>query len=165
MVRLADLKESYPLEVAEFAEARSIADEPAFAWWVPWTLKKRRAILSAVKGMKRKTHKYGIEIPTSVEHARRLDQQNGDTMWMDALKKEMYNVGIAFEILAQGKRAPPGWKRASGHLVWDVKMDFTRKATWVLDGHRCDNPDGSTYAGVVSRESVRIGLTCCAEWD
>eukprot|EP00957_Ditylum_brightwellii_P192087 14622560-Ditylum_brightwellii.AAC.1 len=41
-------------------------------------------------------------------------------------------------------------------------MDFTRKARWVLDGHKTAAPDGSTYAGVVSRESVRIALTYAA---
>jgi hypothetical protein len=44
-----------------------------------------------------------------------------------------------------------------------VKMDFTIKARWVLDGHKTENPIGSTYAGVVSREeSVRIALTYSA---
>ena len=31
-VRLADLKESFPLEVAEYTQANRIDDEPAFAW-------------------------------------------------------------------------------------------------------------------------------------
>ena len=83
-------------------------------------------------------------------------------MWRDALKKEMYNVGVAFEILDEGAHAPHGWKRVTGHLVWDVKMDFTRKVRWVLDGHKTPDPIGSTYAGVVSRESVRITLTYAA---
>jgi hypothetical protein len=46
--------------------------------------------------------------------------------------------------------------------VWDLKMDFTRKARWVLDGHKTANPIGSTFAGVVSRESVRIAFTYAA---
>eukprot|EP00957_Ditylum_brightwellii_P104549 7965963-Ditylum_brightwellii.AAC.1 len=41
-------------------------------------------------------------------------------------------------------------------------MDFTRKARWVLDGHKTANPIGPTYAGVVSRESVRIAFTYAA---
>ena len=41
-------------------------------------------------------------------------------------------------------------------------MDFTRKVRWVLDGHKTLDPIGSTYAGVVSRESVRIALTYAA---
>ena len=55
-----------------------------------------------------------------------------------------------------------GWSHVTGHLVFDVKMDFTRKARWVLDGHKTPNPIGSTYAGVVSRESVRIAFTYAA---
>ena len=138
-------------------------NEPAFAWWVPYTLRKREVILAAVKNQIRKTtHKYGIEEPRDVEHAHEIDLRNGNTMWRDALKKEMYNVGVAFEILDEGTHAPHGWKQVTGHLVWDVKMDFTRKARWVLDGHETLDPIGSTYAGVVSRESVRIALTYVA---
>jgi hypothetical protein len=33
------LKESYPIEVAEFAVIQEgIHDEPAFIWWVPYVL-------------------------------------------------------------------------------------------------------------------------------
>eukprot|EP00957_Ditylum_brightwellii_P010097 762975-Ditylum_brightwellii.AAC.1 len=65
----------------------------------------------------------------------------------------MYNVGIAFEILPEDRSVPVGWKKVTGHLVFDVKMDFKRKARWVLDGHKTADLKGSTYAGVVSRES------------
>jgi hypothetical protein len=66
----------------------------------------------------------------------------------------MLNVGIAFEILLEGKSAPPAWKKVTGHLVWDLNMDFSRKSRWVLDRHKTASPFGSTYAGVVSRENV-----------
>ena len=78
---------------------------------------------------------------------------------MDAITKEMTNVGIAFTILNEGKKAPPGWTKYSGNLVFDFKMDFTHKARWVKDGHRFPDPTTSAYTGVVSRESVRVGLT------
>ena len=156
-VRLCELKESHPIEMAEFAMARGIQDQPAFAWWVPFTLRKRDAIVYAIKSRVRKvTRKNGIEIPLDVEHTGRLDKSNGNDLWAKALAKEMYNVGVAFEILAAGQRAPKGWRLATGHLIWDVKMDFTRKARWVLDGHKTSTPEGTTFAGVVSRESVQI---------
>ena len=74
----------------------------------------------------------------------------------------MTNVGISFEILDRDTPVPVGWKKSTGHLIWDVKMDFTRKARWVLNGHCQGQPEGSTYAGVLSRESVRIALTYAA---
>ena len=162
-IPLKDMKESHPCETAEFAKARSIADEPAFAWWVPYTLRKRDVILSKIKTrIRRTTHKYGIEIPTSVSHAMEIDRKNGTTFWRDALAKEMTELGVAVELLEDGMKAPAGWHLVTGHLVWDVKMDFTRKARWVLDGHKTADPIGSTYAGVVSRESIRIAFTYAA---
>ena len=44
-IPLKDLTESNPCEVAEFAKARCIYDEPAFAW----TLRKRDVVLSKIK--------------------------------------------------------------------------------------------------------------------
>ena len=43
--RLADMKESYPIEVAEYAVAKGIDQQPAFVWWVHHVLKKRRLII------------------------------------------------------------------------------------------------------------------------
>ena len=162
-VKLSELKESHPVEAAEFAKSRGIDDESAFAWWVPHMLKKRNTIISAMKmRLQKTTHKYGIGIPTSINPAMEIDRENENTMWKDALALEMFNVGVSFEILEEGQAAPPGWNKASGHLIWDVKMDFTRKARWVLDRHKTPDPIGSTFAGVVSLESVRIAFTYAA---
>ena len=151
-VKLSELKESHPVETAEFAKSRGIDDEAAFAWWVPHTLRKRNAIISAMKTRLRKTtHKYGIEIPTSVEHAMEVDQKNGNTMWRDMLALEMFNVGVAFEILEEGQSTPTGWKKASRHLISDVKMDFTRKARWALDGHKMPDPIRSTFDTIATK--------------
>ena len=73
------LKESNPIEVAEFAKARGIDDEPAFNWWIPYILRRRDRIIYAVnKRIKIMSHKYGVEVPTSIEHAYRIDKANGN---------------------------------------------------------------------------------------
>ena len=48
-VPMVDVKESYPIELAEYASANNICEEPVFAWWIPFTLKKRDNIISAFK--------------------------------------------------------------------------------------------------------------------
>jgi hypothetical protein len=158
------MKESYPVQTAEFATARGIAEEPDFVWWVRYTLRKRDVIVSAVKARtRRSSHKYGVEIPRSMKHAYEIDAKNGNNHWANSMVREMTNVGVAFEILPNGEQPPPGWIQVSGHIIFDVKMDYTRKARWVLNGHL--TPDAtavSTYAGVVSRESKRISLTYAA---
>ena len=86
--------------------------------------------MSAVSLRVRKaSHKYGIDIPTLIASARNIDEKNGNNYWITAIQKEMNNVGIALTILENGIKPPPGWRKASGHLVFDVKMDFTRKAS------------------------------------
>ena len=48
-IPLTDLKESNPVETAEYAVSCNIAMEPAFKWWVPYVLKKRARIIGLVK--------------------------------------------------------------------------------------------------------------------
>eukprot|EP00957_Ditylum_brightwellii_P159997 12179539-Ditylum_brightwellii.AAC.1 len=57
---------------------------------------------------------------------------------------------------------PTGWNMVTGCIIFDVKMNFTRKAGWVLDGHKTPDPVGSMYVGAVSRESVRNSFTYAA---
>ena len=47
-------------------------------------------------------------------------------------------------------------------MIFNIKMDLTRKARFVANGSKTDEPKGSKYAGVVSRESVRICFTYAA---
>ena len=79
-----------------------------------------------------------------------IDCKNGNTYWTDAINLEMSNFGLAFELLVAGLHAPPGWIKSYGHIIFDVKMDFTSKSIWVKDGHRTPDPLTSSYAGVVS---------------
>jgi hypothetical protein len=46
--KLSDVKESFPVEVAEYAQINGLHDEPAFAWWCHHVLKKRDALISAM---------------------------------------------------------------------------------------------------------------------
>ena len=165
-VSLKDIKESYPVEVAEFALATRISMEPAFAWWVPFVLKKRNRILAKVKSKYwLRTHKFGIRIPKSVEEAKKIDEQNGDTLWWDAICKEMRNVCPAFEVFeGQVEDIPKEYQFMRCHMIFDVKFgeNFRRKARLVAGGHMTDTPNTLTYSSVVSRDSVCIALTIAA---
>ena len=80
-VPLRELKESHPVQVAEYAVTAEMAEKPAFAWWVPHTIKKRDRIISkVVSRLKKKTHKYGIEVHRDMQNTLELDKQNGNTL-------------------------------------------------------------------------------------
>jgi hypothetical protein len=77
--RLAYLKESNPFEVAEYASAKSLIDDPYFVWWDPHVLKKRIRIIAAVtKHYHKRTHKFGIKVPKSWDYCVRLDKENNN---------------------------------------------------------------------------------------
>jgi hypothetical protein len=106
--RLADLKESNPVEVSEYSAAKSFLDTPAFVWWAPHVLKKRsRIIVDVTKRYHKRTHKFGIEVPKNWDDCVRIDKENDNTLWQDAVSKEMNNVRIAFKILNGEESAPP----------------------------------------------------------
>lgn len=105
-----------------------------------------------------------MEVPKSVEEAKRIDQKNGNTLWMDAVRLEMRNVRIAFEEYDGDVNKLIGYQEITGHLVFDVKLgeNFWRKARYCADGHKTEPPAAVTYSTVVSRDSVRIVLTLAA---
>jgi hypothetical protein len=145
---LADLKESHPLETAEYAVTQGIDHKPAFNWWVPHVLKMRDRIISLVhkrttRYLKR-THKFGIEVPKTVKEALALNRKNGNTLWADAIAKEMKEVCIAFNILPDGHSAPIGYQKIPCHIIFDVKMeDFRQKSQtsgwWPSDQGPCNH--------------------------
>ena len=159
-IPLKDIKQSNPIEAAEYARAVGIDDQPAFAWWVNYVLKKRDAIVNKIKTRRTKRNmKFGVIIPSTPEEALKLDRQNKNSLWDNALKKELSRVRVSFQLFGEGEHVRPGYKQIPYHIIFDVKFDLTRKARLVAGGHRHrDVPSYATYSSVVSRDTVRIML-------
>jgi hypothetical protein len=152
------MKNSYPVQTAEYAIANRIDKEPAFSWWVPHVLKKRDRIIQKMERSKYwvRATKYGIELPKSVAEALEIDKRTGTTFWRDAINKEMKNNAIAFKFMDDDV-VPVGYKHITCHMIFDIKMiGLVRKARFVAGGHLTDPPTDSVYSSVVTRESVRI---------
>ena len=66
-------------------------------------------------------------------------------------KRKMENVSVAFGVLEDRKKPSAAHKQVPLHMIYDIKMEFTRKARLLAEGCRIPNPVTSTYAGVVSR--------------
>jgi len=127
-------------------------------------------IAAKVKSKYWRTHEnFGVKLPHSVKEAIDIDTRNGNTLWQDAIAKELKNVKVAFKLwdhadtvtadqLRANHELLPTFQEVKYHFVFDVKMDFTRKARLVAGGHMTKPPDTDTYSSVVSRESVRIAF-------
>jgi hypothetical protein len=131
-VALKDMKNSYPVQVADYAVANCIDDEPAFAWWVPTVLKKRTWIVSKVKAKYwQQTHKFGICIPKTVAQAQQINKENGDTLWWDAILMEMRNIHPAFKKWEKTESdLPVVYQKIKCQFIFNIKMgeNFWRKA-------------------------------------
>jgi hypothetical protein len=65
-----DLKELNPFQVPIYAVAHKLTNEPAFTWWVPFTLKKCERFIKAVATRYVRTdQKFGLELPKTIKRA------------------------------------------------------------------------------------------------
>jgi len=86
-----------------------------------------------------------------------MDAKNWNTLWGDAIKKELSNAMVAFQLVEDGDTIPVGSKLIPYHIIFDVKIDLTRKARFVVGGHR--NPSvkpHASYSSVASRDSIQL---------
>ena len=103
---------------------------------------------------------FGVKVPRNHEQAMQFDEDNGNTLWQEAEKKEIdqmfeYNV---FDDRGHrsNTREPPGYKKIRLHIVYACKHDGRRKARIVAGGHLTDVPLESVYSGVVSLRGIRL---------
>jgi Reverse transcriptase (RNA-dependent DNA polymerase) len=138
-VTLKDFKESNPVEVAQYAVDNKIESEPAFAWWVRDLIWQKDWMI-----------------------ALEIDRATGTDLWRRAIEKELLNVKPAFQIVEEDVKVPVGYQFIKCHMIFDVKMDFSRKARFVATGQMTKAPASITYSSVVSRESVCIAFLITA---
>ena len=123
-------------------------------------IKKKNRIIAKIKSKYWiRTHKFGIEIPKSMEDAKRINRANHNTNWWGSICKEMNNVRIAFEKYDRKQsEIPSNYTKISFHLTFDIKMaeNFWRKAIIVDGGNVTHLPSRITYSSMVLRDSVRI---------
>ena len=97
---LTDLKEPNTVEVAEFTKTSVKYSDYSFCWWVTHVVRKRDVITSMVtSSMWKTTHKCGIDVPTDVEHSKRLGTNNANNFWIKVIDKEIHDVQVVFETL------------------------------------------------------------------
>ena len=70
------MKESYPIEVAEYDVANKIIGKPSLSWWDKINLKHRNRMINDVKYRYWScNHKFGLELTHSLEEAIAIDRK------------------------------------------------------------------------------------------
>ena len=101
-----------------------------------------------------------MRAPKTVEEALQIDRDTGTDYWEKAMNKEMKKAKVSYvevegctpeEVRANKVPELTGFQEINCHIIFDVKMDFTRKARYVAGGHTTVTPVGLCYSSVVSR--------------
>ena len=112
-------------------------------------------------------YKHGWEVQRDYAHALKLDIQNGNNKWKDAIELEIeqikeYQVFKDYGKAAYEKdkigNAPKGYQKIRVHFVFDVKHYGKFKARLVADGHLTKEPKETVYSGVVSLRTLRLAM-------
>jgi hypothetical protein len=112
-------------------------------------------------------HTFGTELAKPVEEALKIDDQSGTDFGEGQSSCWCWNndVQSAFEFINVDV-VPKLYKHIDCHMIFDVKMDLTRKEWLVASGHHTDPPlKESTYSSIVLRDSIRIVFTLAALGD
>ena len=156
---LNSIRSDSPLDVAKYARDHQLLDIKEFKWCNKILKRERRYVcLSKLRKGDGKRFKFGIKIPKTVEEALAIDKENSNTLWQDAIKKEIeallqYEV---FDFLDPNEKIPADYQFIPLLMKFDIKMDLRRKARLVAGGHVTKDIEGDNYSGVVKMDSVRL---------
>jgi hypothetical protein len=104
------------------------------------------------------TFKYGVLVPQSVRQALEYDKENGNTLWYDAMEKEMSSLARleCFEFKPEDHQPSNAYQKTTLKVIFEVKQDLRRKARLVAGGHLIDVLNHDVYSSTVKGISVRI---------
>ena len=71
-------------------------------------------------------------------------------------ENKIHTTGVACDTFDEQGKVPYGQSKATGHLIFNVNIDFAHNDQWVLYGHKTSSRIGSRHTRVASRESVRM---------
>jgi Reverse transcriptase (RNA-dependent DNA polymerase) len=109
---------------------------------------------------------FGIRVPRTVNEAIRLDKENGNTLWQDAIRLELATIwGMAtFSLVAHQdiQKVMRSHQFAPLRMIFNVKQDLRRKARLVIGGHIVDSRGHELYASNMHGVSARLLLLISA---
>ena len=125
------IKEDDKLTLAKYAHDNDLVDQPGWkrARRLTESPKKfiRMARIFAAQAKKHGTkYKHGVKVPRNFNEAVKFDQENRNSLWQDAVKREMGQMMDfkTFKLLPKGSKPPSGPTYVPVHLCFDVKFDL-----------------------------------------
>ena len=158
-----------PITCAVYAKKHDLLDTTGWKHLKRYAKTSRRLIRAVKQSRIRQVrasvrYQHGFQVPKDYNDAMRLDKENGNTHWQDAMDLELTQIHEYKVFKDTGKAkfhngkvvTPDGFQKIIVHFVYAVKRDGRFKARLVADGHLTKEPVESIYSGVVSLRSLRM---------
>ena len=103
-------------------------------------------------------YKFGVRIPRTYNEAIMLDKENGNTLWQDAVRRELDQISSYKSFCNIGVGVSPGadYKKIKVKFIFDCKADGHRKGHLVAWGDMTLEPEESVYSSVATLRSLHI---------
>ena len=158
-----------PITCAVYAKKHDLLDTTGWKHLKRYAKTSKRLIRDVKQSRIRQVrasvrYQHGFQVPKDYNDAMRLDKENGNTHWQDAMDLELTQIHEYKVFKDTGKAkfhngkvvTPDGFQKIRVHFVYAVKHDGRFKARLVADGHLTKEPVESIYSGVVSLRSLRM---------
>ena len=158
-----------PITCAVYAKKHDLLDTTGWKHVKRYAKTSKRLIRAVKQSRIRQVrasvrYQHGFQVPKDYNDAMRLDKENGNTHWQDAMDLELTQIHEYKVFKDTGKAkfhngkvvTPDGFQKIRVHFVYAVKHDGRFKARLVADGHLTKEPVESIYSGVVSLRSLRM---------
>ena len=158
-----------PITCAVYAKKHDLLDTTGWKHLKRYAKTSKRLIRAVKQSRIRQVrasarYQHGFQVPKDYNDAMRLDKENGNTHWEDAMDLELTQIHEYKVFKDTGKAQfhngkvviPDGFQKIRVHFVYAVKHDGRFKARLVADGHLTKEPVESIYSGVVSLRSLRM---------
>ena len=166
---LALISKDDPITCAVYAKKHDLLDTTGWKHLKRYAKTSKRLIRAVKQSRIRQVrasarYQHGFQVPRDYNDAMRLDKENGNTHWQDAMDLELTQIHEYKVFRDTGKAkfhngkvvTPDGFQKIRVHFIYAVKHDGRFKARLVADGHLTKEPVESIYSGVVSLRSLRM---------
>ena len=158
-----------PITCAVYAKKHDLLDTTGWKHLKRYAKTSKRLIRAVKQSRIRQVrasarYQHGFQVTKDYNDAIRLDKENSNTHWQDAMDLELTQIHEYKVFKDTGKAQfhngkvvmPYGFQKIRVHFVYAVKHDGRFKARLVAGGHLTKEPVESIYSGVVSLRSLRM---------
>ena len=122
-------------------------------------LRKINRVINKFKKKYWKTnHKFGIRVPKSVAQPLQIYKENLNDLCEKSIREKMSKVSMAYvaidnftpeQVVSKQYPSLITFQEIKCHMIFDIKIYFTRKARFLEGGHMAEAPPPLTYSSVL----------------